>query len=220
MAQSILTPKQQTLLRLLSEQKGIQEHFYLSGGTALSEYYLHHRYSEDLDFFSFEEIDPMAIQVILKTVSSRANIQKIDFQQSFNRNLFFLHFLDEETIKTEFTFYPFTQVEQSRLIGNLKIDSLADIAVNKAFTIYQNPRLRDFIDLFFILKHENWNFLDIIQKARTKFDSPIDPLQLTQQLLQVSELQDYPNMILQVSAKELQDFWMIEAKKLKGEAIQ
>ncbi|MDR1696214.1 MAG: nucleotidyl transferase AbiEii/AbiGii toxin family protein [Endomicrobium sp.] len=25
--------------------------FYFSGGTALSEYYLRHRYSEDLDFF-------------------------------------------------------------------------------------------------------------------------------------------------------------------------
>ena len=32
------------------------------------------------------------------------------------------------------------------------IDSLIDIATNKIFTIYQNPRSRDFIDLYLILK--------------------------------------------------------------------
>lgn len=31
--------------------------FYLGGGTALSRFHYNHRYSDDLDFFTFEEID-------------------------------------------------------------------------------------------------------------------------------------------------------------------
>lgn len=50
MAKTILTNKQQILLNLISRQKDLISSFYLSDGTALSEYYLHHRLSEDLDF--------------------------------------------------------------------------------------------------------------------------------------------------------------------------
>lgn len=102
MAKTILTNKQQSLLNLISQQEDIKSNFYLSGGTALSEYYLYHRLSEDLDFFSFDEINPLDIQVALKKIQDQAGINKIDFQKSFNRNLFFLHFKDE-VIKTEFT---------------------------------------------------------------------------------------------------------------------
>lgn len=56
MAKKILSSQQQLLLDLISEQKDITNNFYLSGGTALAEYYLHHRLSEDLDFFTFEEV--------------------------------------------------------------------------------------------------------------------------------------------------------------------
>ncbi|MBI3956224.1 nucleotidyl transferase AbiEii/AbiGii toxin family protein [Candidatus Gottesmanbacteria bacterium] len=30
--------------------------YYLTGGTALSEFYLHHRLSEDIDFFTRSEV--------------------------------------------------------------------------------------------------------------------------------------------------------------------
>ena len=50
MAKTILAKRQQNLLTLLKRNENITDNFYLSGGTALSEYYLHHRYSENLDF--------------------------------------------------------------------------------------------------------------------------------------------------------------------------
>ena len=79
MAKTILTKRQRQLLILLSKQAIITKKFYLSGGTALAEYYLRHRYSEDLDFFSLDEVDPMAIQVILKKQWSVRN--KLNFRQ-------------------------------------------------------------------------------------------------------------------------------------------
>lgn len=219
MAKTILTNQQQLLLNLISQQKDLVNSFYLSGGTALAEYYLQHRLSEDLDFFSLEEVEPMNIQVNLKSIQDKAKITKIDFQQSFNRNLFFLHY-QGGVIKTEFTYYPFTQLEQPQTIDGIRVDSLIDIAVNKTFTNYQQPSTRHFIDLYLIIKTKDWEFKDLINKARAKFDSAIDPIQMGQQLLKVTEVLDYPTMIVDLPEKEWQDFWLQEAQNLKEEALQ
>lgn len=218
MVKTILTVKQQNLLKQLFSQTDIFSHFYLTGGTALSEYYLHHRYSEDLDLFSEMEVDPLTVQIILKKLIPILKIKKIDFQQSYNRNLFFLHF-ENEIIKTEFTYFPFSEIEKSHVVDQVIVESLIDIAANKTFTIYQNPRSRDFIDLYLILQEKQWKFDNLLQKARIKFDTHIDPLQLGQQLLQVTELKDYPRMIYKINPKVWQDFWLEEARKLKKKAL-
>lgn len=69
MVKSILTQRQKQLLGLFASNLNIKKHFYLSGGTALAEYYLHHRFSEDLDFFSEEEVSPMSIQIFIKDIA-------------------------------------------------------------------------------------------------------------------------------------------------------
>lgn len=215
----ILTDKQQSLLDLISQQKDITDKYYLSGGTALAEYYLSHRLSEDLDFFSAEEIDPLTIQVYFKNIQDKAGFAKIDFQQSFNRNLFFLHYQDG-VIKTEFTYYPFTQLEQPQVINGIKVDSLIDIAVNKTFAIYQKPSSRHFIDLYLIIKSKGWEFKELMKKARIKFDSAIDPIQMGQQLLKVTEMLDQPTMLIELPEEEWQDFWLKEVQSLKREALE
>ena len=49
----IITPFQEDVLRAIFSIPEAEQ-FALAGGTALSEYYLGHRLSEDLDIFSFE----------------------------------------------------------------------------------------------------------------------------------------------------------------------
>ncbi len=217
---SILSENQKKLLELLSVEKSICTHFYLTGGTALAEFYLHHRLSEDLDFFSEQEFDPQSISVMLKKIQTAAGIKKVEYQQSFNRNLFFLH-TDTDVMKTEFTYFPFTRIEQKQKIGELFIDSLIDIATNKIFTIYQNPRPRDFIDLYLILQHDSALTIDsLIDHAQMKFDNQIDPVQLGAQYVKVKELKDYPRMLAELDAKVWQEFFMKEARKLAGKVFQ
>lgn len=211
---SILSKNQQQLLKLLSAEKLICSHFYLTGGTALAEFYLHHRLSEDLDFFSEQEFEPQSISIILKKIQLAAGVNKIEFQQSFNRNLFFLY-TETDIIKTEFTYFPFTRIERKQKFGDLFIDSLIDIAVNKIFTIYQNPRARDFIDLYFILIQNPELLLDsLIEKAQIKFDNYIDPIQLGAQYMKAKELKDYPKILKKLDEKVWQDFFINEAEKL------
>ena len=60
MAKTILTPEQTNALVCIAHSP-LSKHFYFSGGTALAHYYLQHRYSEDLDFFSVQEIDVQSV---------------------------------------------------------------------------------------------------------------------------------------------------------------
>ena len=48
--QSIFSKNQTRILSLLSEEDLITDSFYLSGGTALAEFYLKHRFSTDREF--------------------------------------------------------------------------------------------------------------------------------------------------------------------------
>lgn len=215
----ILSNNQQKLLFALGQNKLIQEHFYFTGGTALAEFYLHHRYSEDLDFFSEQEVDPQSITTLLKSLAKKMQIKKVAYEQSFNRKLFFLH-LPKEIIKTEFTYFPFPRINLKKKAGRLAIDSLLDIAVNKIFTIYQNPRSRDFIDLFFIIKQEKWTVEELVRKAKIKFDWHIDWLQLGSQFLQATVLKDYPRLIKKIKPEVWQNFFVAEGKKLKNKILK
>src|SRR3989338_9655954 len=218
---SILSENQKKLLKIISQDKAVCDNFYLTGGTALAEFYLHHRLSEDLDFFSECEFDPQNISVFLAKIKKPAKIKRVEYQHSFNRNLFFLKLRDGDDIKTEFTYFPFARIEKKEKIGHLYIDSLLDIAVNKVFTIYQKPRSRDFIDLYCILqKEKGWTLDDLVKKAQIKFDHFLDPLQLSAQFVKAETLKDYPRMLTELPEKEWQSFFMHEAKRIGKTQIE
>jgi predicted nucleotidyltransferase component of viral defense system len=227
--QSILSENQKNILQLLGNEKSIADHFYFGGGTALAEFYLQHRLSEDLDFFSEHEFEPQDISIVLKKIKKSAGIVNVEYIQSFNRSLFFLKLkqdasyqktAQQEMVKTEFTYFPFPRIEKKMKTDELYVDSLLDIAVNKIFTIYQKPRSRDFIDLYCILqKEKSWTLDDLVKKAQIKFDNHLDPIQLGTQYLKVQELKDYPKMIITIDERVWQNFFLTAAKKLKDSII-
>lgn len=219
MAGSILTERQIAVLKLLGSHAWVRETFYLTGGTALAGFYLQHRMSEDLDFFAEQEFDLASLTAFLHTIKVSLGYQKVDLQQSFNRNLVFLHF-DGEILKLEFTYFPFPRIEQGGEKYGLRIDSLLDIAVNKLFTIYQQVRARDYIDLYCICKERGFDLQDLLSKARAKFDWHIDPLQLGTQFLKAVEAKDYPRMLKEITPQEWQKFFLSEAMKLKSKILE
>lgn len=219
MTESILTKNQIAVLEKAGTDKFVSSSFYLTGGTVLAEFYLKHRYSEDLDFFSEKEFDFLPLDTFIKKLKDNLNIKKIDFQQSFNRNMFFLHF-DSEVLKIEFTYFPFPRIAKGGQKYGIDIDSLPDIATNKLFTIYQRSQARDYIDLYYICSKSNYLISDLIKQAKTKFDWHIDPLQLGTQFIKSTEIKDFPRMIERIDDKIWQDFFILEAKKLSSEIIE
>lgn len=218
--QTILSANQVKILTVIAESPAIAEKFYLTGGTALAEYYLQHRLSEDLDFFSENEFNPMDVYVWWQAQAKKLGIKKIKTETSFNRNLFFLTLADKEVIKTEFTYFPFPRIKKLRKKGGLQIDSLLDIAVNKVFTIYQRSRARDYIDLYLICQQEKFKIKDLIKQAKVKFDWHIDYLQLGSQFLLVTKAVDMPKMIIDLPNKDWKKFFLEEAVKLKSSIVK
>jgi len=131
MGSAILTKRQAQFLKEFGAQPALTETFVLTGGTALAGFYFMHRLSEDLDFFSLEEVDPLAVSAWLHDVKTTLGFDSFTSQQSFNRNLFFLAFPDGEQLKTEFTYFPFPHIEAPLVVQGVRIDSKIDIAVNE-----------------------------------------------------------------------------------------
>lgn len=220
MGKTVLTRRQRIILQFLSQDIFFREHFYFGGGTALAECYLHHRLSEDLDFFSVEEFDVNMLEILMKKLRKNFKIYNVEYKSQFHRNLFFLEFSDKEILKMEFTYFPFERIDASRKFLDLSIDSLIDIAVNKLHTIAQQPRSRDFIDLFFILQQEAlWSIDELLRYIRIKFDTVIDFAQLGKQFLLVSELKDYPKMLIKLPSKKWQKFFLDQAQGMKEKLL-
>jgi len=211
----ILTSDQKKFLQLASEENYIAREFYLSGGTALSAFYLFHRYSEDLDFFiEKDEVNLELIKRFIGKTEKRLKLAEVDYRGIFGIHNFFLHLSMDKVLKVDFSYYPFPRIEKGLKYQGLIIDSLYDIAVNKVHTISMQPRARDFIDLFFIIKEKKYGLDDLILKAKLKFDWHIDALQLGTQFLKANEVKDYPRMIKKIAPSEWQDFFVNEARKL------
>ncbi len=219
MAKSILTETQTKILNFLSNKSFFQDNFYLTGGTALAEFYLHHRLSEDLDFFSELEIDKFSLTSLAKEISMVIGAETQDVQESYNRNLVYFN-IKRGVLKTEFTYFPFPSVEKPKKVSGIAIDSLTDIATNKFFTIYQKPSARHFIDLYLILTTKNYTWAQLEKLARIKFDTIIDPIQLGSKLIKSATISDLPRMLIKLPEDKWRNYFMEKAQELKDQVIK
>lgn len=221
MGKTILTPFQQKVLAEF-KKTSLAQKFYLSGGTALAEFYLKHRRSEDLDFFTQEELDLEELKKFINLITQKSRFKKVEFQHGFGLYTFFLTKSRKELVnKIDFGQYPFGPIEKLKNFRGILVETLYDIGVNKAQTIAFRPRLRDFIDLYFILqKKPEWTFQDLLQKSFEKFEMRADSLQIGQNLLEARNLVDMPLMIKKINLEEVQKFFLKEARKLSKQILK
>ncbi len=223
MEKTILTPKQLEFLELIKIESEITKRFYLTGGTALSEFYLKHRLSEDIDLFTEEnEVDQKLIEAYLKKISIILSVKKVDRNVFMGLVSYFLIYRDGSKLKVDFNYYPFPKIEKGLTFGKLQIDSIRDIAANKVHTIFMNPRDRDYIDLYFIMKSGNFKLNQLIVDAKAKFDWDIDRLTLVSQLLRVNEIKilEIPKILKPFDKKVMVNFFIEEASKLSSSILK
>lgn len=186
----------------------------------MAAFYLYHRLSEDLDFFNEkEEVSLKAISRLLGKFEKENRITKIEQRSIFGIHNFFLHFSDGEILRVDFSYYPFPRIEKGLKFNNISVDSAYDIAVNKVHTISMQPRARDYIDIYFLVKEKDYSLNDLLMKAKAKFDWHIDPLQLGTQLLKAQDVKDFPRMLKKIEHNTWQDFFVKEARKLEKDVF-
>ncbi|MFH1258311.1 MAG: nucleotidyl transferase AbiEii/AbiGii toxin family protein [Elusimicrobiota bacterium] len=218
---SILTDNQKKVLEAISKEKYFVEKFYLAGGTALAEFYLKHRLSEDIDLFSEKhEIDPVTISRFFENKSKTLQIKKIETKRVFGLYSFFLHFLHHEILKVDFNYYPFPRIEKGVKFNQLEIESIYDIAVDKVHTVVMKPRARDFVDIYFVIEEKGYGFRELLMQAKAKFDWDISLIDLGARFVEAAKLTDYPYMLKKIDHKKWQSFFLEEAKKLKNEIFE
>lgn len=210
MGLEILERIQKDILIHLKELPEI-ESFYLTGGTALSAFYLGHRKSNDLDFFTSTEelILPFSFKIEEDLKRKDFKIERARGFRSFIELI--VSSLKESTVIHIALDSPFRfeQPKDSEGFPGLKIDSLIDIATNKLLTLFGRATLRDFVDVYFLIK-EKFTKAELIGKARIK-DPGFDIYWLGVAFERVNEFSaDSPEMLLLMKPcdiKELRGFF-------------
>lgn len=213
---SIITPDQQFVLDQIRKNKFISETFYFTGGTALAEHYLQHRYSDDIDLFSFEKFENHIIFSFMTEISKN----KYSVESRLNEVVysFFLKPIQGEVLKVDFGNYPYRCVEKSTNINGIQIDSLLDIAINKLLTVSQRTSVKDFVDLYFLLQCHS--LYDLMEGVKVKFGVKIEPFLLSSDFLKVNDFTFLPRMIKPLKLNDLVSFFRDQAVRLSKDEVE
>ena len=217
---TILSKEQEDFLNLFSEEKTLIKRFYLTGGTALAEFYLKHRYSEDLDFFNEEEFSLLPLQAFVKKAEKYLRAEKVEYQNFLGLHTFLFYLKENGKLKVDFNFYPFPRILKGLNFKHVIIDSDYDIAVNKVHTLFMKPRSRDYVDLYFIMRAYNYSLDKLILDAKAKFDWDIDRVTLASQFTRVKDFKDMPVMLKPFNRKKMEDFFLALAKQLENKIFK
>ncbi len=140
-SRGVLTEAQKEILKAF-QQLPDAEHFYLTGGTALAEFYLGHRRSFDLDLFTTEQ----------RLVVPFSRIAEVSFaQKSFSvtviRRLEILAELElgwkEETVRVQFAYdspYRLAPPVETPLV---RVNDFQDLVVDKLLAFFGRAEPRD-----------------------------------------------------------------------------
>lgn len=216
MEQEILKPWQIKVIELVAQTSELNN-FYLTGGTALAGFYLHHRISDDLDFFSFEDFDKVFIHHFAVKIKELLDSSEVNFSRLFDRSQFFFK-AGEEEYKVEFTKYPFEQIKESAIINKLRVDSEKDIAINKLMTIVDRFDPKDFADMYFLL--QKYPLKELREGVQKKFKTNLDPIVIGSAFVNVKRIVALPKMTKALTIEELKDFFSNEANKLSPEVLE
>lgn len=214
---TIINPEQELLLNKFRQDEFLSSNFYFTGGTALSLYYLKHRQSIDLDFFSDHEFDPQAILDTVNTWGEELNLT-VDYLVIEKTQIFNLTFPNKHTVKIDFALYPYKQVKKCQMISGVKVDSLTDIAINKLLTAEQRSEVKDFVDLYFLL--ESFSIWDLLEGVKVKFGVKIDPFIIGSDLLKVESFDYLPEMVKPLTLEQLKSFFKEKAKQITGRSLE
>lgn len=215
MEQTILTTTQSDFLQLASTKPEIINWFYLTGGTALAEFYLHHRFSEDLDFFTKDSINKESIDKLMKQIAAKLRAE-VTQEVQMGIYLYFLHFAkNRRVLKVDFAHRPFSELETGTTYHQLKVASLWDITVDKLYTILHRSNARDFVDLYFAYQEVGCNQEQLLNGLIEKYELSMGEISIASRLLRVKDVDDYPKMIKPLDKSNMEDFYFNLAKEFE-----
>jgi predicted nucleotidyltransferase component of viral defense system len=192
--------------------------FFLTGGTALAAFYLHHRYSVDLELFTENPVGVAQVPPVMEEIAGRLGLE-ITFTRTLGSFLeCFLSSPTGERVELDFAQDSPYRLEPTRIDPDLslRIDNPTDIACNKLSALFDRVEPKDFVDVYFVVQ-ELMPFEQLVALARRKHVG-MDDYWLAVALSQVERVELLPRLIKPVSVAELRSFFLAQAKELMDRA--
>lgn len=191
--------------------------FFLTGGTALSAFYLRHRYSEDLDLFTLDGAAFDRVSLYVADTAAKLHAEALSLQTAplFHR---YRITRDADSVIVDLVKEVVPQVSQKKnSFDGIVVDTLADITANKVCTVISRIEIKDYIDLYFLGRagYPLENYIAIAQQK----DAGVSRATLAFVLSEVRLLKVPDFMIAPVSLVELQEYFNSLARKLAVESF-
>lgn len=196
--QNILYPLQDKILEIIGK---LPVGFYLTGDTALSRAYLHHRYSDDLDFFVNDVSDfKSQVNTVIKAIADAGHPIDISVADDGFARIFV--FDGNSSLKLDFVNdVPFRSGMPIVTPLFVRTDNLNNILSNKVTAIGRYST-KDVADIVYICESLKFSWENIINDASEK-DLWVNPINV------VEVLEQFP-------VEKLQEInWMIEPPSLQ-----
>ncbi len=191
--------------------------FFLTGGTALSAFYLGHRYSEDLDLFTLDSGAFDRVPLYVTDTTSKLNAAALSLQTApqFRRYKISRR---EESVIIDFVRESVPQISfEKNSFDGIIVDTLDDITANKVCTVLSRAEIKDYIDLYF-LDRAGCRLENYIEAAQRK-DAGVSRSALAYLLseFRLSKVPDF--MIVPISLGDIQEYFHSLARKLAVESF-
>lgn len=197
----ILTPLQREVLDAVFAEEAFARAFYLTGGTALAAFYLFHRYSDDLDFLTNEPQQLEVVWPLVQALQPRLGWM-VESRTPHHIRLRFAEGLRVDVVQDVPARFGLAQRR-----GAWVVDGLENITVNKITAIQGRLEVKDYMDLYVLLKDRPADAMfEGLAKAKQK-DASIDPFVWSRVIGDVDTFRLLPRMIHPVSLEELVRFY-------------
>ena len=168
----ILTPVHEKILSLLATSD-LKDRFYWTGGTLLAHYYLHHRKSFDLDFFTEKPFEHDELLPLIGSVKEALNIDHFEETKVYDRWEYVIP--TDPVTRFEFVYCNHTKKRLAplRTYRGIFIDNLTDLAANKVMAYLDRNQPKDLLDVYTLLSKKKFTLVKLLQMVERKFGERI-----------------------------------------------
>jgi predicted nucleotidyltransferase component of viral defense system len=152
--------------------------FFLTGGSALGIFYLEHRLSYDLDFFtSAPAVEWHLLENIVRGITAdiHAECRALTASPDFHR---YQIVRPPESEILDFVIERIPQIDEKKNdFDGVRVDTIREIMVNKICALIHRCELKDVLDLYYLQRH-GYFVRDYLKETQRK-ESGLDPAMIS-----------------------------------------